>query len=204
MLGSHKRFSISPPFFTFTTHNKLFIPFYAYFYHLIIPCIKYPNNPTTPHETHFNFVSFLQFVSLASSPRSCTKPRTIFPLTPSSIVLSMILILVGCHFFLFRVIIINVTRKRPQCWKLWQARMFHWRFFWKVLLFGVRKTNFYKVFKNFNTRILISHPWPWTMRLFKSQSKVHNEYLLPHTFLFVGLCYNFIRLIHCFLWCVPE
>ena len=76
--------------------------------------------------------------------------------------------------------------------------------FGRFFLFGVRKTNFYKVFKNFNSKILISIPLPCMMSFLKSQSKVHNEYLLLHTFLFVGLCNNFLKLVHCFLRRVPE
>ena len=142
--------------------------------------------------------------SLASSPRSCTQTRPISPLPPHFLVLPMLSILVGCIFCLFQVLLINVTRKRPQYWKLWKAWMFHWRFFWKVLIFGERKTKFYNFFNKFNIRLLISIPWPGTMKLFKSQYKAHNEYFLLHTFISVGLWNNFLKLIHCFLRRVPE
>ena len=69
-----KQFQYLLHFVTFTTRKKLFILFDVYFYHLLIPCLNYVNNPTTPHEpvlpiliwvqkTHFNLVSFLQFFS---------------------------------------------------------------------------------------------------------------------------------------------
>ena len=70
----------------------------------------------------------------------------------------------------------------------------------EVLIFGVRNTNFYKVFKNFNSRKLKFIPWPRMIRFFKSQSKVQNEYFLLHVFLYIGLCNNCLQFIQFFLW----
>ena len=159
-------------------------------HHHLSSISQQPNNTTWTYSPQhhqdtkktFQFFTLSSIVSMASSPFSYNQPRPISPLTPHFLVIPMILISVGCHFCLFRVIFIIVTCKHPQCWKLWQARMFHWRLFWKVLIFGESKTNFYKVFKNYNIRILISFFWLWMMSFFKSQSKLQNEYLLPHTF----------------------
>ena len=103
-------------FVTFATCNKLCIPFDVYFYHLVIPCLHSINSPITPHEPillnlirkqkiHLNFASFLQFFLWPVHFVHVLSLVPFLPITPHFLVLSMLLILVGCNFFLFPSIV---------------------------------------------------------------------------------------------------
>ena len=119
VLGFHKCFfnissilSLSPHATKFSSHlMSTFITLPSLVFNISTTPQHHMNlfsSTSSGYEKHISILYPLFNFYLASSPRSCTQPCPIYPLTLHFLFLPMLLFLVGCHFLL---VLINIHQR---------------------------------------------------------------------------------------------